>query len=53
MRQCQNHRKKNFLKQQPGVEKSYSNVNAALAALIVENATGVPFKTYVKDQILL
>lgn len=45
------YKKKNFSKSKPGETSEYSNVNAALAAYLVEIASGVPFKAYVKAEI--
>ena len=45
------YRKKNYLKAPPGTQKSYANLNAALMALILEESTGVPFKTYTQEMI--
>ena len=44
--------KKNFIKSKPGETNGYSNLNAALAGVIVEEATGIPFKEYVQENIL-
>ncbi|MEM6804365.1 MAG: serine hydrolase domain-containing protein [Bacteroidota bacterium] len=40
------YKKKNFLKSAPGTEKEYSNLNAAIAALIVEQSSGMSFKDF-------
>lgn len=45
------YKKKNFLNVKPGKQKEYSNLNAALAAYIIELATGVPFEEYTKVKI--
>jgi len=45
------YKKKNYLKSKPGTEHEYSNLNAALVALIIEKATGVSFKEYTKNKI--
>lgn len=45
------YKKKNYLKSKPGTEQEYSNLNAALVALIIEKATGVSFKEYTKNKI--
>lgn len=45
------YKKKNFLKSPPGLGKAYSNINAALAAYLVELATGVSFKEYTRAKI--
>lgn len=44
--------KKNFAKKKPGELEEYSNNGAALAALIIEKATGVDFQTFVRQHIL-
>ncbi len=36
----------------PGAVASYSNYGAALAALVVERLTGVPFESYVEERVL-
>ena len=40
------YKKKNFLKAAPGAENDYANLNAALAALVIEGATGQSFKEF-------
>ena len=45
------YRKKNFLKVKPGNKKEYSNLNAALAAYIIEIATEMPFEEYTQTKI--
>ncbi|MEM9671683.1 MAG: serine hydrolase domain-containing protein [Bacteroidota bacterium] len=45
------YRKKNFLKAKPGTAKEYANLNAALAAYIIEVATDTPFEEYTQTQI--
>lgn len=45
------YKKKNFLKAEPGTVNEYANLNAALAAYLVEVSTDVPFQTYTKNQI--
>lgn len=45
------YKKKNFLKAKPGTQKEYANLNAALAAYLVELATGIPFETYTQTKI--
>ncbi|MEM7368307.1 MAG: serine hydrolase [Bacteroidota bacterium] len=45
------HKKKNFLKQAPGTVQEYTNLNAALAAYLIELATGIPFESFTKEQI--
>ena len=42
---------KAFFKSEAGEEKVYTNLNAAIAAYIVELATGVPFKDYTRQEI--
>ncbi|MFC5047014.1 serine hydrolase domain-containing protein [Aquimarina hainanensis] len=42
---------KNFTKKAPGKRYNYSNIGAALAAYVVENATGVPFEQFTKQYI--
>lgn len=46
------YRKSNFLRSQPGQKYEYSNNGAALAALVIEGATGIPYKEFVKKHIL-
>ena len=43
--------KKNYLKAKPGTTKEYANLNAALAALIIEEATGIAFDEYTNDRV--
>jgi len=43
--------KKNYLKAKPGVQYQYANLNAALVAIILERATGIPFKEYTRSMI--
>lgn len=43
----------NFASYSPGSAWNYSNIASSLAAYLVENATGVPFKEYVSSYILL
>jgi len=45
------YKRKNFLKAKPGTQKEYSNLNAALAAYIIEIATETPFEEYTKKKI--
>ncbi|WP_175416211.1 serine hydrolase domain-containing protein [Aggregatimonas sangjinii] len=40
------YKKKNFLKNAPGELFEYSNIGAGLAALVLEEATGVPFNEF-------
>jgi CubicO group peptidase (beta-lactamase class C family) len=44
--------KKNFSNNRPGAYYEYSNNGAALASLVIEHATGIDFKTFVKQHIL-
>ncbi|MEQ9404269.1 MAG: serine hydrolase domain-containing protein [Cyclobacteriaceae bacterium] len=46
------YRKKNFKTAEPGLAMEYSNLNAALAAYLVELATKTPFDEYVQEEIL-
>jgi len=41
----------NYLKEAPGTKFLYCNENAALAALVLEKATGIPYKDFVKQYI--
>ena len=43
--------KKNFTKNKPGIAYRYSNIGAALAALVIENAVAMPFDAYTKKYI--
>jgi hypothetical protein len=36
----------------PGAESRYSNFNFVLAGLVVESASGMPFRTFVRDWVL-
>ena len=45
------YKKKNFLKAAPGTTQEYSNLNAALAAYIIEVATGVSFSEFTQVHI--
>ncbi len=45
------YKKKNFLKNLPGTVKEYSNINAAVAGLIVEQVSGTSFANYVQEAI--
>lgn len=45
------YKKKNFLKALPGTQQEYTNLNAALAGMIVEEVSGLPFDQYVIDNI--
>nr|WKN36524.1 serine hydrolase [Tunicatimonas sp. TK19036] len=44
--------RKNFEKHEAGTYYSYSNIGAALAAHVLEKATGVPFNEYTRQNIL-
>jgi CubicO group peptidase (beta-lactamase class C family) len=46
------YKKEDFLKQQPGEIFEYTNVGAALAAYIIEQATGENFNTFTAKHIL-
>ena len=46
------YKKKNFLKAKPGTTKEYSNLNAALAAYMVEIVMEMPFHEYATKNIL-
>ena len=43
--------KRNFLKAKPGSEKNYANLNAALAAYIIEVATEMSFEAFTESRI--
>lgn len=45
------YKKKNYLKAKPGTQNEYSNLNAALMASIIENATGTSFEAYTQEKI--
>ncbi|MEN0045582.1 MAG: serine hydrolase domain-containing protein [Bacteroidota bacterium] len=45
--------KKNFAKQAPGSQKSYSNLGAALTAYLIELATKMSFEEYTQKYIFL
>lgn len=45
------YRKKNFHKRAPGQEADYANLNAALAALVIEKASGQSFKAFTQAYI--
>ena len=47
------YKKKNFIKAKPGTQKEYANLNAALAAYVIEIVTGIPFETYTQTNIFL
>lgn len=42
----------NFLNEKPGTKYKYSNMGANITALIIEKATGVKYKDFVKKEIL-
>jgi len=44
--------KKNFRKEAPGEWVSYSNNGAAIASMIIEKASGIPYTEFVKKYIL-
>jgi CubicO group peptidase (beta-lactamase class C family) len=46
------YRKKNYYKHKPGTKFSYSNEGAALAAYVIEQATGESYDIYTKKYIL-
>jgi CubicO group peptidase (beta-lactamase class C family) len=43
--------KKNFGKNQPGEEYSYSNIGAALAAYVIESASKIPFELFTEKYL--
>lgn len=45
------YKQRNFLNRKPGAVMQYSNLNAALSALLLENATFYPFKAYTEQRI--
>lgn len=45
------YKKKNFLKTKAGTQKEYANLNAALAAYLIEVAAETPFKQYTQSKI--
>ena len=45
-------KKKNYWKELPGAKYSYSNVGAGIAALVLEQATGMSFPTFTQKYIL-
>jgi CubicO group peptidase (beta-lactamase class C family) len=45
------YRKKTFLKYKPGARFEYSNIGAGLAALALEQATGIPFNEFTRAHI--
>lgn len=44
--------KNTFLKEKPGEQREYSNIAAALCALVIENATKQDYRSFTKDYIL-
>ena len=46
------YKKSNFSKNDPGEKEQYSNCGATLAAMIVEKATGMDYRDFVKEYIL-
>lgn len=50
--QGQWYRRKRFLPHAPGTYYAYSNESAALAALVLERATGQPYSAYTRQHIL-
>ena len=46
------YKKKGFLQELPGTKFDYSNIAATLAALVLEQATGVPFDEFTAKYIL-
>lgn len=44
--------KKNFGKEPPGMKTSYSNNGAAIASLIIENASGISYTDFIQKYIL-
>ena len=46
------YKKKGFLQELPGTKFDYSNIGATLAALVLEQATGVPFDEFTAKYIL-
>ncbi len=44
--------KDNFLTNKPGTKYKYSNMGANIAALVLEKATGIEYKKFVKREIL-
>jgi CubicO group peptidase (beta-lactamase class C family) len=46
------YRNRNFLREKPGAVRVYSNLNAALAAYLVQTATIKPFDFYTEERIL-
>lgn len=46
------YKKKNFVKEKPGVIFEYSNIGAGLAAMVLENVTKTSFNTFTQNHIL-
>ena len=46
------YQKNTFLNSKPGEQREYSNIAAALCALVIESATGQDYKTFTKEYIL-
>lgn len=46
------YRNRNFLREKPGAVTSYSNLNAALAAYLIQTAAAKPFDFYTEERIL-
>lgn len=44
-------KQRNFQNRKPGAVMNYSNLNASLAALVLENSTFYPFKAYTQQRI--
>lgn len=44
--------KNSFLNTKPGEEREYSNIGAALCALLIESATGQDYRTFTQNHIL-
>ncbi|MEO0468552.1 MAG: serine hydrolase domain-containing protein [Bacteroidota bacterium] len=47
------YKKKNFLRAAPGTEADYANLNAALAALAIEHASGKDFESFCQEKIFI
>ncbi|WP_300671880.1 serine hydrolase domain-containing protein [Soonwooa sp.] len=46
------YQKETFLNSKPGEKREYSNIAAALCALVIESATGQDYRTFTKEHIL-
>ncbi len=46
------YQKNSFLKSKPGEEREYSNIGAALCALVIESATRQDYRTFTQNYIL-